>query len=69
MFKSESYKKGDCCHSSDCAWLTYSTEEEPCWGETRVIDEDFNAGDMGSWIHACQGHDYIDNGKYIKETK
>jgi hypothetical protein len=64
--KSESYKISDCC-GADCNFENNSSDE-PCWGEVEVVGEEYNDEDYW-WIHACQGHLYIDWGeKYKREN-
>lgn len=42
-------------------------DEEVCWGEVNVVDEEYT-DDEHWWIHACQGHwsGYL-NGGYEHE--
>lgn len=67
MSKSASYKKADCC-GDDCVMLD-AYDDQPCWGQVTVIDEDYWDDDW-CWVHACEGHVEHRYGKqYIPEEK
>lgn len=64
MPKREFYKSVRCCTDTDCYRLD-SEDAEPCWGQVRVIAEDYDEDDYW-WIHACEGHEdcpYLDKYK------
>lgn len=51
-----------CQCGAGCAWAGLKAEE-PCWGAVKVVgEEQFGDGDY-AWIHACQGHEDVDDGK------
>lgn len=60
--RSPSYNE-NCC-GIDCP--EEGTEEQPCWGDTFVVDEW-----DGDWVHGCEGHAdmlrYPGEGKYEPE--
>lgn len=62
--KDESYKTCQGC-DADCP---HDSDEEPCWGEVKVIDEIYTDDDY-YWVHCCEGHEDIwdKNGKYKKK--
>lgn len=64
--KSKSYKQADCCGDNDCNLLGYN-DNEPCWGQVRVQDEEWTEDDYW-WIHRCEGHD-IWADSYVKEPE
>jgi hypothetical protein len=50
----------------------FGSDEEPCWGDVFVVDEDLIYDEDGeiidsSWVHTCEGHCEITStgGKYI----
>lgn len=61
MDRLPSYISGDCCPDCDCQM---GSESQPCWGECRVVAEEYTEDDHW-WIHACEGHeDCWDGGDY-----
>jgi hypothetical protein len=64
---SDTYDKSNCC-GTDCHWLNKDSTKS-CWGKVNVVDEVYTDDDYW-WIHACEGHQYInDGGKYVSEVK
>lgn len=63
--KAASYKKSECC-GANCDLLD-CYDDQPCWGEVDVIDEDWTEDDWW-WVHACEGHRlYREGTAYIPE--
>lgn len=61
------YNPKACC-GDDCFKLW--DEDEPCWGDVEVIDEQCTEDYSDCWwIHACQGHKDSDFplSKYLKK--
>lgn len=68
MSKSASYKQADCCRGVDCVLLD-AYDDQPCWGQVTVVDEDYTEDDWW-WVHACEGHaQHRDGVTYIPEGK
>jgi hypothetical protein len=66
MSESVTYIKAQCCNE-DCYAID---NEEPCWGDTQAIDEEYYGDDDYYWVHACEGHqDKYHGGDYIEEEQ
>jgi hypothetical protein len=44
----------DACCGDDC-WAHELYVNQPCWGDVRVVDEEYTDDDY-RWIHECEGH-------------
>lgn len=58
-FKLNSYKQCSC--GMDCYMDWNATINDPCWGQTEMIDEDVYLDENNeiidcSYVHACEGH-------------
>lgn len=42
-------------------------DEEPCWGEVTVVDEEWNDDGDWWWIHACEGHAPLQSGDQYRQ--
>lgn len=61
------YKQATCCSGIDCCFLG-ENPEQPCWGQVKVVDNEYD-GDGGEiYIHCCEGHEGMTmGGEYIEK--
>lgn len=58
----------DACCGNDC-WAFPGNENEPCWGDVRVVDEEYtDDGEDYWWIHECEGHLGNREGEHYKHN-
>ena len=56
-----------CCGPMGACWAFSSQKnDQPCWGDTGVIDEEYG-DDWWQWIHGCRGHANGYGGPYIPQ--